>query len=366
MNTLFVSHSGWKGGATSMLLEVIREFIGLGEVHCVVPSRGNLADELELLGVTVHKIGLKWFAGEDASQGKKIASLIYQYKIDLVITNTITVADGALAALVTRTPHIWYIHEILSGDPALVPSVPLEFIYKSVLSMSSIVVAISQAVKREIEKYAGPSNKIQVVHNGIQVNGMPSKRTYDPVVLTAGGICRRKGQMTLLKAARHVIDAIPGAKFMSVGGPWERDYFDSLRRERKRLGLTRDQFVFNRVCHDMPTYYKTGAVFALTSDCEPFGLVLLEAMREGLPVVATRSGGPQEIIHDGITGWLVNVGNDVELGNTLVYLLQHPMEADQMGQAGFESVRSGFSRNKFVSNFMCVIDVAMGAGAKLT
>jgi glycosyltransferase involved in cell wall biosynthesis len=83
-------------------------------------------------------------------------------------------------------------------------------------------------------------------------------------------------------------------------------------------------------------------VFALPSRCEPFGLVFLEAMVFGLPCIGTRRDAMPEIIEDGITGYLVETGDEATLADRLVHLLQDRNLAKRMGEAGHARVMSRF------------------------
>jgi glycosyltransferase involved in cell wall biosynthesis len=332
MNILFVSHSSSYGGATNMLLELMGGISKQATLHCVFPSHGKIVEEVEKLGVKVHS-------------NKDIVNTIRQYNIDLVITNTLTITEGILAAIETHTPHIWYVHELFSGS---------QEVY-NLVAKSNTIVAISFAVKKELEKYINHSN-IKVILNGIPVKEYPSQRLHEPIVLTAGGICRRKGQMTLLRAAKQVIDIKQEVKFISVGGTWDEQYYKDLSRMRKQLDLTTDNFVFHRFTYDIGTFYKSGSIFALTSEREPFGLVLLEAMRAGLPVVTTDSGGPSEIVEEGKTGYLVPIGDYRITANRILHLLNEPEEADKIGLAGYQRVKEEFNSEKFINNFMKLIE----------
>jgi glycosyltransferase involved in cell wall biosynthesis len=79
---------------------------------------------------------------------------------------------------------------------------------------------------------------------------------------------------------------------------------------------------------------------------EGFGLVLLEAMREGLPIVATRVGAIPEVVDDGTTGFLVASEDPDALANAVLSLLRDPELAVQSGRAGFERLERHFSADR--------------------
>jgi glycosyltransferase involved in cell wall biosynthesis len=153
--------------------------------------------------------------------------------------------------------------------------------------------------------------------------------------------------MILLKASRLVCDEIPDTIFYTAGKFWEKQYRTDLVEERVKLGMEK-KFHFMKWIHDMDTFYRSGAIFASASTCESFGLVLLEAMNNGLPVVTTDSGGPSEIVVDGVTGYLVPVDDVEGLARKIIYLLKNPDIGDKMGVNGYHRVKELFSHEAFI------------------
>ncbi len=102
-----------------------------------------------------------------------------------------------------------------------------------------------------------------------------------------------------------------------------------------------------------------GAFAALNfSTSESFSMTVLEASAAGVPVVATRSGGPAEIIEDGVTGFLVQVGDIAAIRVAISQLLDNPSLATDMGNAGRSLVEDKFSFAKFRSRLLCVFDLS--------
>lgn len=383
MRVLFVSHGGRRnGGAQNVLYALIKHATTQFDCHCLFPEGGNFCDQIAALGVHTHIVKFNWWAGFELDTLYKITNfcmnlhksvdavvkIIQENKIDLVVSNTVVMAEGAFAAQAAGVPHIWYVHEILSKDPKLKHLVKLEFLYPLMLSMSAALVGVSKAVKDEIESYLiyanrerkavmgddspikFPTEKIKVVHNGVNAPPKCPEINSNNTILSVGGICRRKGQMALLRAARYVLDEIPDAQFRLAGSFWETGYRRELLEERVKLDIGK-KFAFEKWQTDMEAFYASGSILVSPSTCESFGLSLLEGMAHGLPVVATSSGGPTEIVQDGVTGFLVQVNDVYAIADRIIYLLKNKDIGKRMGQWGYERVRDNFSEKKFLDGF---------------
>jgi len=338
MNILLVSHSGEIGGAQNFLL-YLAEGLKEHKVYCIMPSLNNgLSQKMEAVGVECSKMKLHQV---EIRSSQQMIDYIKEKQIDLVITNTSTVFDGGIAAFHAAVRHIWCIHEL-----------GINFAVKSIINQySSMIVAASNSIKRDLE-----IDRTEVVHIGIKPKANPNGVSFNNVVLTVGGMSRRKTQITLLKAAPRVLEEIPDAQFVSVGGTWERDYYDRFYLERKRLGISKEQFVHHKKTDDIDQYYEFANVYVQTSAVEPFGLSIIEAMNNGVPVVATRSGGPEEIIEDGVNGFLLYPDDHKRIADKILYLLKNPKEAERIGTAGWDRVKEEFTFDQYIEKFKKVIE----------
>ncbi|HEC24176.1 MAG TPA: glycosyltransferase family 1 protein, partial [Chloroflexi bacterium] len=103
----------------------------------------------------------------------------------------------------------------------------------------------------------------------------------------------------------------------------------------ERLGLSASVHFVGEVAHeDLSPYYRLADVYVHSSIYEGLGKVLIEAAACGLPVVSTRTAGAQEIVRDGETGLLCNVGDPADMAEKIVALLDDPPRAEAMGAAG--------------------------------
>ena len=151
-----------------------------------------------------------------------------------------------------------------------------------------------------------------------------------------------KGQHVLIDA----LTAVPDVHALFVGDalfPGDETYAEQLRVQARRHGLThRVHFLGFR--DDIPTLMHAVDVVAHTSTApEPFGRVIVEGMLAGRPVVATRAGGPTEIIQDDVNGKLVPPGDADQLANVLRAFLSDPATTTRLAERGRKDARARFS-----------------------
>lgn len=168
---------------------------------------------------------------------------------------------------------------------------------------SACQIAISQAVRNTIEEHAGGLGQLAVIPDGVDGSvftlGDHGERSADQI-LFVGVIRPVKGLDILLKAVRHLVDRGRKVKLLVIGDAFYRAY----RQEETRLKtLTSDldlanyvRFAGKQPFPELVRQMQRSAVLVLPSRSEALGMVLVEALACGTPVVATRSGGPEDII----------------------------------------------------------------------
>lgn len=176
-------------------------------------------------------------------------------------------------------------------------------------------------------------------------------------VLTVGRLAaseRYKGHDVMLDAWPAVLREIPEARYIIVGDGDDRA---RLQGRVKEMGFA-DSVIFKGTVTgaELQSCYDECQVFALPARTEldaraprgeGFGIVFLEAMAHGKPVVGPNVGAPPEFIRDGEHGLLVDPVNSAKIAQALVELLAHPERARQMGEAGQAWVQEQFSYEKF-------------------
>ncbi|MEU6063936.1 MULTISPECIES: glycogen synthase [Streptomyces] len=348
---------GGAGVHVEFLARELRSLVDL-EVHCWGEGRG--------VGVVRHR---PWSALDTANDALRT------FSVDLSIAAALEGRElvhshtwyanlaGHVAKLLYGVPHVMTAHSLeplrpwkaeqLGGGYAL-----SGWAERSAIEAADAVIAVSAAMREDIlgcYPVLDPA-RVHVVHNGIDTTLYRPDRGTDvltrvgldpdrPFVLFVGRITRQKGVPHLLRAVRHID---PAAQVVLCAGAPDtpeidrefRDLFQELSRVRE--GVHWIPQMLPRA--DVIQLLTHAAVFACPSVYEPLGIVNLEAMACGTPVVASRVGGIPEVVEDGVTGLLVPVHKEgadpgefeAGLARALDSIVGDRETARRMGEAGRE------------------------------
>lgn len=227
------------------------------------------------------------------------------------------------------------------------------------------IIAISDAVRRFLEAAGLPRHKLLTIHYGLdELPPEPSETTPAevglapdaPLVLAIGRLIAQKDHATLLRAFAKVHAADSAVRLAILGsGPLEQE----TRQLSAQLGL--DAAVFLPGRQAPREWLERATVFAHSSAWEGFGIVLLEAMLAGLPVVATRTSAVPEIVVDAETGILVEPGDSEALAAAIDRLLGDPGLVRSLGNAGLARAHSEFSVAGMADETLAVYEAALGS-----
>ena len=229
-------------------------------------------------------------------------------------------------------------------------------------------VFVTDSLRRELlSRHALPPANARVVHNGIDPTfpkptgeeraelGIPPDV---PLVGAIGNVRPAKDYPTLLRAAALLRERGSRAHWLVLGHASDAAMAD-LRALRTALGL--DGYVtFTGFRSDARRFLSILDVFVTSSSSEGFSLSTVEALWVGRPVVATRSGGPQEIVRDGETGRLVPIRSPQALADGVEALLRDRPRALRLGESGQRDVRERFSLSRMVEGYEAVYGEVLG------
>lgn len=248
------------------------------------------------------------------------------------------------AALLVGVPAVWWQHGVPrnGGLDLAVTLLP-----------ARRVLACSDAAARAQRKVFGQRADLRTIYPPVDLEllarignaqqsraslGLPGDRLIVGIVAR---LQRWKGVHVFLEAARELLSRRSDLLFVVVGGPHplEPDYALSLERLARELGLA-DHVLFCGYQANAPQWMSAMDVVVNASFGEPFGMVIIEAMALGKAVVATRLGGPTEIITDGVDGLLVAPGSVAELAGAIRRLLDEPGLRTSLGRAAHGRAQS--------------------------
>ena len=221
------------------------------------------------------------------------------------------------------------------------------------------VIAVSAQMRADIlAHFRVDPDRVVVIHNGVDADAFARTERRDalarhgvrpPYALFVGRISEQKGIFGLLEAA----DALPeGVELVLCASSPDTPELQA-RLAAAVVGRPRIRWINAMLpVEEVVQLYSHAAVFVCPSIYEPFGLINLEAMACGTPVVASRVGGIPEVVVDGETGLLVEPGDPAALAAALRRVLDDPARAARMGEAGRRRVEAHFSWDRIAERTM--------------
>jgi len=367
------------GGISPHVFELSQQLVKQGvEVHVVTKATPQAPDEeIEPSGVAVHRVHLSeepndfvheiqilnqatdlrvrqlledWrpggqptiFHAHDWLSLDSARELKYEYQLPLVATVHATEAGrhGGVHSDISR-----YIHEQE---------------YWLTYEAWRIIVC-SEFMKGEVQRlFNSPADKVDVIFNGVEPTKFEFEWSekeraewrsrlalpHEKIVMYVGRFVREKGIHVLLNAASAILASEPNAKFLIVGGG-HRERFEKFVRwyglEQKVLFTG---FMANRSLHQL---YRVADVAVFPSLYEPFGIVALEGMAAGAPVVSSDAGGLKEVVLHDLTGTTSFAGDAGSLAWAILKTLRDPQRSDRLVAAARDRLNSDFNWSKLAT-----------------
>src|SRR4051812_24709829 len=274
------------------------------------------------------------------------------------------VAEALQAA--TAIPIVYHVHSVdrAEYEIGLEPSQWLAHSHAQdrAIAASDRLIALTHSESDLLTRYYPEMQaKIRIVGNGIddteaaQAAAFRPRPSGPPVVLYSGRLVERKGIRELLDAIPCVLDAVPDASFVLAGGPppltgdevaaqWLKPEHASYRDRIHFTGWLSPRDIYR--------WYRAADILVVPSRYEPFGMVVLEGMLHGLPVIAAEIGGPADILQHGYTGLLFPPRNVGALAVALRYLVENAEDCRQMGLAAAREVRRRWLWERLVPDML--------------
>lgn len=372
MKILFITHYDNMYGANRALFKLVillkKEY---GEEPVVlIPAEGELSQRLTEADVKVmiHPV-TQWqgiystpvrFMIKKHLRKKRLEKEIDELyekvkaeKPDLIYSNSSVIGTGAMLAERIGCRHIWHIREFSKEHFNMRYFYPQKRVRK-LYEQADCLVAISEALKENYSAkypdarirriYDGVSGKYDIMNaSELELAGECEKPVKRPTRFCyVGYLFPMKHQEQVLEACEQLnASGFTGYELYLVGNGEER-YENKLKKKIEKNGLTQVKMTGYR--SDVQDFLNTMDIGIIASEYEGFGLVTVEYMLHGMPVIGRNSGGTPELIVDTVTGYLYD---DVEgLTAAMKRLMENPAKVESMGEAGRERAEKYFTEEK--------------------
>ncbi|MBZ9740974.1 MULTISPECIES: glycosyltransferase family 4 protein [unclassified Mesorhizobium] len=362
LNAALISHSPYTAGSEKMLANLAFGLADGGKINPVVlipdPDRG-------LLGKLLSSRNVQWYrspllrgyvyetihlAPEHAKYVLDVsgmyADLYWRRRIDVVVVNTLTGLCPAIGAILAGLPYVLWVHGVLDGDPASTHDLMKQTFDSIMLKNASSVICCSDWTRRYFESMV-PGEKAKTILNWTSVPA--TKPTYAKTsrICTMTSLESHKGTEFLIRAI-----ALLKSSGLSVGldiygdGPIRISL-----QELSRALQVDDLIVFHGKTDRPQECFGKALATVIPSIVESFGMVAIESMATGTPVIASRAGGLPEVIEDGVSGILFKPADHVDLAAKIRSLFEDPERAAYIGTTGRDRALTFFDGKRSILQF---------------
>ncbi len=334
------------GGGGVICRDISEEIASKGHLVTVVTSQyGSLPRQETLNGVTIIRLPVIMRAKKDTASLPSMISfvplcmlnaktILQREKFDVINTH-FAIPSGPAGQYISDRygiPNVLSIHggDIFDPSKSLSPHDTFglkQTVRKMVMKADRVIAASSDTISNT-EKYYGVDRKIDLVPLGIRPNPYPLKSRQELglpadryVFSTIGRLVKRKNIEDLLHVVREIRESTPSVLLIMGDGP-EKEFIETTVRNLRIEDAVR---LLGRVTDEQKyEYLNASDGYLSTAIHEGFGIVFLEAMECGLPVICYDRGGQRDFLKNGKTGYLVELGNREKFASRLKELLGSP------------------------------------------
>ena len=351
MKLLYVINSLSFGGAEKNLYQIVSMMVNKGHsVMVVALFKDNKSDAVSMYDNFYEKtkdiVFLDSHGISDFGRWLSLYKIIKELQPDLIHSHlprsdlAVSICKLFIPSLVwVSTYHDRYKKDTYSGYW-------IYYLVWPLLRMSTHYIAVSKVVEEWlIGMLHINKNRVSTIYHGVEVkDDLASLDSSEQEGMTIGCLARyeyRKGATTLISAMVDVAKKFPDAKLLLAGSD-PSGYSSTLQKLINCLGL-QDNVTLIGFSGDPIGFIDSLDIFAYASITEGFGIVLIEAMSRGCPIVASDISPINDIVVDGDTGILVDVDSSSDFANALISLLKDSKKRKILGEAGLKRCKSEFT-----------------------
>ncbi len=370
---LFLEYFPFIGGGQAVLLRLIDKLKCKYDISVLVFKKGDIEKELTKLKIRYFHIPspktvkFRHFIPMFLFQ-KKLLAFLKEEKPDLIYANNFfSVKLSADTANFLKIPLIWHKHIIIDKTHNSYMARQIRHFSKMVRK----IICVSKAVRDSLAALGVDENKLITVHNGIEIKDFKGRSQIQKIrkkygfkdnfmAGSVGFLRSNKGFDILIKAAALIKEKNKDIKFLIIGKGEDNDVKTEheLKKLAEYLGLS-DTLVFTGY-QDKQAYLPAFDAFILPSPAEPFGLVTIEAMAQGLPVIAFNAGGTKEIIKNNYNGFLADNINESSLAEKILEVYTKRNKLLKIKKNAVKTVREKFTLENQVKEISRIINGVLG------
>jgi len=335
------------GGISNYILTLSKALKEKGVETVVASSGGDLENGLVGYGIPHRRINIKTkfeFGPKAILSGFKVSGIVKDERIDVIHAHTrVSQVSAAIASRLTGVPYITTCHGYFKKRA------------RGVFDTWGVkVIAISGAVLKHLKDDLGvDGSRTELIYSGVDPTRFSRDYSQDeiyaarkytglgrgPVIGTIGRLSSVKGHRFLVEAMKEIILKRPDAQCLIIGNGEEKDALNALAGS---LGVA-SSIKFVESCPDTHRYLSLMDVFVFPSVKEGLGIALLEALSSGKASVASRIGGIEDIVADGVNGILVAVGDPSGIARAVIRLLEDDNLRKKLGEESRALVKRKFT-----------------------
>lgn len=330
------------GGAENLILQIISNLDRTKYNIFVAAFRneGSLKEKYEKLGVSIHLFPKK--PQLILKSLTRYAIFLRKNKIHVLHTNLVAtfLFSLSIAKLMQVKNIIVHWHNVydyknfnLKRSGRTYSKLRRWFLLTFSGKIANSIIAISNIVKESnCNRFGIDKRKVYTIYNAVDLSRIPQKEHESQNIIEKkigciGKVTPQKGYETLIKAMKTVVDKYPELKLEIVGlfnSKGNEDYCKKLLNTIENLELTKSISFLGEIPNEkIYEHLNSWSLFALASWWEGFGIVIIEAMAAGTPVIASNVDAIPEIINDGENGLLFESKNPEDLANKIITLIEN-------------------------------------------